>query len=185
LRRNDHSSVTTILLILLLWPGVILFSQETVLEVVESEEKLAVSAELRSASVEEVFTSLEDGLEAEIAFEIRLYERTRGILSFIGDRLVLHSQPFYRAKKNFFENTYVVNASWGMSYEFADPQDFLKLFLSIDTFELDGFRPKKGKHYYLRARIHLNHVKLAPPLNLIYILGPIGITTEWTEARIQ
>jgi hypothetical protein len=124
-------------------------------------------------------------MEAEILFHFKIYEKTRGILSILGDRLLFETQPSYRAKKNFYANTYLINTDDGQTLEFKDPGQFINRFFMIDSYLIEGFLPKRARRYYLRARVRLHHVKLQPPLNIIHIFDPLGITTDWKEESIR
>jgi hypothetical protein len=139
---------------------------------------------LESIPYKEVFTSLQDGLEAEITYQFRLYEKVEGLFSIFGDRLIGQREPSYRAHMNLYDNTYSLITGSGEKLDFKKREDFIESFFSIQILAFTDFVPETNKDYYLRARIRLNHVKLVPPLNLIYILGPIGITTDWKEVAI-
>jgi hypothetical protein len=173
-----------ILFLILLVRPLDCFSQEILLDVWQTGPKINISARLGSAPYEEVFTSLQDGLEAEIIFQFRLYQNVRGLFSIFGDRLIAERQTSYRAHMNFYDNTYSLNTSNGKKLDFKGRDEFIEDFFRIDLYTISGFALEQDKEYYLRARIRLNHVKLVPPLNLIYIFKPIGITTEWKEVRI-
>jgi len=160
------------------------FAQEIHLDARQSGESINISARLESIPYEEVFTSLQDGLEAEITFQFRLYERVGGVLAIFGDRLIGQREPSYRARMKLYDNTYSLITSNGEKLEFEKREDFVKSFFGIQMIAFSDFVPETNKDYYLRARIRLSHVKLVPPLNLIYILGPIGITTDWKEVRL-
>ncbi len=159
-------------------------SQDIQLKARHSGELLSISARLESMPYEEVFTSLQDGLEAEIIFQFRLYERVKGLFSIFGDRLRWQQEPSHRARMNLYDGTYSLITSSGEKLDFEKREDFIESFSSIQIQAPYIFDPKEKKDYYLRARIRLNHVKLVPPLNLIYILGPIGFTTEWKELAV-
>ena len=161
-----------------------IFPQEIHLDARQLGESVNISARLESIPYKDVFTSLQDGLEAEITFQIRLYEKVGGVLSIFGDRLIGQREPSYRAHMNLYDNTYSLITSSGEKLEFKKREDFIESFFGIQMIAFSDFVPEMNKVYYLRARIRLSHVKLVPPLNLIYILGPIGITTDWKEIRI-
>lgn len=161
-----------------------IFPQEIHLDARQLGESVNISARLESIPYKDVFTSLQDGLEAEITFQFRLYEKVGGVLSIFGDRLIGQREPSYRAHMNLYDNTYSLITSSGEKLEFKKREDFIESFFGIQMIAFSDFVPEMNKVYYLRARIRLSHVKLVPPLNLIYILGPIGITTDWKEIRI-
>lgn len=160
------------------------FPQEIQLNAQQSGERVNISATLESIPYKEVFTSLQDGLEAEITFQFRLYEKVRGFFSIFGDRLIGQQEFYYRAHMNFYDNTYSLIRSSGEKLDFKKREEFIESFFGIQMLAFPEFAPESDKVYYLQARIRLNHVKLVPPLNLIYILGPIGITTDWKVVTI-
>ena len=161
-----------------------IFPQEIHLDARQLGESVNISARLESIPYKEVFTSLQDGLEAEITFQFRLYEKVGGVFAIFGDRLIGQREPSYRAHMKLYDNTYSLITSSGEKLEFKKREDFVKSFFGIQIIAFSDFVPETNKDYYLRARIRLSHVKLIPPLNLVYILGPIGITTDWKEVRL-
>jgi hypothetical protein len=158
--------------------------QDIELKAEQSNGLLSVSARLESMPYGELFTSLQDGLEAEIIFQLRLYQKAKGLFSILGDRLRWQQEPSHSARMNLYDGTYSLIASSGEILNFERREDFIESFSSIRIQAPYSFEPENRGDYYLRARIRLNHVKLVPPLNLIYILGPIGFTTDWKEMAI-
>ena len=57
---------------------------------------------------QEVLASLWDGLRAEITFQLRLYRRNRGLLSFLGDRLLAEQRVVQTAAFDVYENRYKI-----------------------------------------------------------------------------
>ena len=182
-KRNSKKiePLLPLIAVVLLSIGATVHTQETVLSLQQIEDRLLVSAYLRNAPFEDVTISLDDGLEAEIYFQLRLYEKSQGLFAFLGDKLVVERQPHYRARRDFFNSRYVLVTQTGEELFFATREALFKEFVKIESYELTSFQPEAGKHYYLRARIRLNHVKLVPPLNLIYLFYSTGIATDWHE----
>ncbi|HUV06671.1 MAG TPA: hypothetical protein VMX75_03010, partial [Spirochaetia bacterium] len=112
---------------------------------------LEVSAALDPAPYREVLTSLSDGLEAEIQFQFRIYEKVDDLFSIFGDRLLIERHPTYRARMDFFENAYVITSSDGTTHETNGQASFIENFFQIDSYPLESFEPERGKRYYLRA----------------------------------
>ncbi len=186
LRTSSRKSELRRLILVLTFvcPLSYIFPQEIQLDARQSGESVNISARLESIPYKEVFSSLQDGFEAEITFQFRLYEKVRGLFSIFGDRLMGQHESSYRAHMNFYDNIYSVITSSGEKLDFKKREQFIESFFGIQIFAFSNFAPESDKVYYLRARIRLNHVKLVPPLNLIYLLGPIGITTDWKEVTI-
>ena len=178
------SIVTKSVLFLIVNTGLMCYSQETHVVLYQKPDHLLVTAFLEDAPVAEVLTSLDDGLEAEIFFQFRLYEKAKGLFAFLGDKLTIEKQPYYRARKNFYDNTYVIIHSDGSETGHKSSEEFVDHFLRIESYELADFATPAEKGYYLRSRIRLNHAKLVPPLNLIYLFYSVGVSTDWNESMI-
>ena len=90
LRTNSRKSELRRLILVLTFvcPLSCIFPQEIQLDARQSGESVNISARFESIPYKEVFTSLQDGLEAEITFQFRLYEKVRGLFSIFGDRLI-------------------------------------------------------------------------------------------------
>ena len=69
--------------VVLLFVGRTAYTQETTLALQHKNSRLLVSAYLEKAPLEDVTISLDDGLEAEIYFQLRLYEKSQGLFAFL------------------------------------------------------------------------------------------------------
>ena len=146
---------------------------------------ISVSVILECDCQDMVFQSLEDGLEAEVVFEIRLYKEGTGFFSHWGGRLVAEKTVSYVARKDFFEDTYLIESTEGDTTSISDPEAFNKRFYRVSHIELGDLESdNKGEHYLL-ARARLTHVKLMPPLAIITLFRPLGIATEWHRKEIK
>jgi hypothetical protein len=159
-------------------------AQEIELSIEKKQHELFISITLLTLNEIKILNSLDEGLEVEIFFQVRLYEKMPEIISFLGDRVILEKKPQYIAYKNLFENLYIIkNGEQAVTY--ANKSEFIKAFFSLKDFFIDSNEIYPDKKYYIRARVHLNHVKLDPPLNLISLFYPVGFITNWAEFPLK
>jgi len=124
-----------------------IFPQKIHLDAQQLGEGVNISARLESIPYKEVFTSLQDGLEAEITFQFRLYEKVRGVFAIFGDRLIGQREPSYRAHMKLYDNTYTLITSSGEKLEFKKREDFVKSF----------FHGSSTSALIRQYFVHLNH----------------------------
>ncbi len=163
----------------------LIFSQEVLLTVESSYYSVNVSSKLELDYIEEVLDSLNNGFEAEIFFEFRLYEKASGFLSFLGDRLLIEEKSYYIAEIDIFEKTYIITTNEKEVFTYDTEAEFIKNFFEIDSNLLYSDLWDDEKEYYVLARIQLNHVKLVPPLDLISLFYSTGIITDWAEIKLN
>ena len=146
---------------------------------------VVVEMELKSYDINDVLDSLNRGFEAEIFFEVRLYEKAAGFLSFFGDKLVTEEKLYYTAGIDIFEKNYNITTDSGEIYVYNTEKEFVENFFKISLYTLQDDIPDQGKEYYVLGRIQLNHVKLVPPLDLISLFSSTGIITDWVEVQLD
>jgi len=147
--------------------------------------QLVVTARLENVKEEEILSALEQGLESEIVYHFRLFERTTGIFSFLGDRLLSQEAIGFTASLDRFNNTYVIDPTQGEPRLFKEKNDFLCRFLELEAHAFSEFQPEPDKQYYLRARIQLTPAVISGPLSIILLFFRTGITTEWIELAVE
>ena len=162
-----------------------IYSQEVLLTVESGYSSVNVSSKLESDCIEEVLDSLNNGFEAEIFFEFRLYEKADGFLSFLGDKLLIEEKSYYIAEIDIFEKTYIITSNENEVFTCDTEAEFIKKFFEIDSNLSRGDLWDDEKEYYVLARIQLNHVKLVPPLDLISLFYSTGIITDWAELKLN
>lgn len=161
------------------------YSQEISVRLDRKEQGLDITAGLEGVNFDKVITSLEDGLESEIFFEFRLYEKSQGFFSFLGDKLIIDKTPHYTARINYLDKTYNIFTEEGKILTFEQKENFINQFSKIESYRLTDFPFEENRSYYIRARIRLNHVKLVPPLNIISLFHRISVTTKWKQVEIK
>jgi hypothetical protein len=174
----------TVLFFLFVFPAYTAVAQDISFYAVENPEFWEISAHLDGVQTDEVIANLEDGLEAEIFFQFRLYERVRGFFSFFGDRLIIQANPYNRASLDRFNNAYVIKSGDREPCFYNEEEAFLHSFFRLDAFKIEDFNPEEGKEYYLLARIRLNRIRLTGPLNIINLFFNTGTSTEWRELNL-
>jgi hypothetical protein len=156
-------------------------AQEARFQIQHRQDELIVSGRLDGVKSEEILSALEEGLESEITFQIRVYEKAEGFFSFFGDKLIIQDAPAFRANLDRLANRYVIKPLQGEESLFSDKNAFLTDFLRLDGYTLAGFEPQSGKEYYLLARIRLVPARLIGPLAIISLFFRTGHTTDWQE----
>ena len=146
---------------------------------------LEVSITLKGGDAEQVIASIQDGLKSEIVFQARLYERNRGLFSFLGDRLFVERKVVQVAYFDFFEDMYVVESELKGTRKYEQREEFMRDFFQLADLRLQDMRDLKREpgSYYILARIRLDPVRLVPPLNIISLFYSSAVT-PWQEIQI-
>jgi hypothetical protein len=135
---------------------------------------------------EPVLESLREGLKAEIVFELRLYRRQRGLLAFLGDRLVLARRISQVASFDPFEDRYLIQREGRTSGRYAEGQAFLTAFLGLRDVRLAELQRPAVGGYYVLARAQLMPVKFVAPLSIITLFSRSTVhTSPWSETAID
>lgn len=158
---------------------------ELILSVNITSEWVKGAVKAEALDTGRIVSSLEEGLTAEIIFQFRVYKISRGLFSFIGDRLVVEKKFSYIAFKDFFLNQYVIRES-GTSFRYFETiDDFIDNYSIISGCYLIETGKINPYDYYILARVSSNPVKLEPPLHIIALFAPIGKTSRWAEYRFS
>jgi hypothetical protein len=144
------------------------------------------SAERGVSASQDVLTSLWDGLRAEIAFQLRLYRRNRGLFAFLGDRLLTERRVYQIASFDFYENRYKIQRGGRIAGEYSGEAEFLAAFFSLPEIELGEIELGEEQDYYLLARVRMMPVKIIAPLNIITLFSTDTVfITSWVEAELN
>ena len=98
----------------------------------------------------EVLAALEEGLAAEIQFQLRLYRRQRWPFAFLGDRLVSELRLVRTARYDRFERRYRLESPGAAEARFTDSGGFLEDFFRLGPLAL-GTLAAAGRFGVLRA----------------------------------
>ncbi len=132
----------------------------------------------------EVLAALEEGLAAEIQFQLRLYRRQRRPFTFLGDRLVSELRLLRTARYDRFERRYCILSPGAPEDRFEEPQAFLQAFFRLGPLALGGPPAEEGAAYYVQSRARLAPVKIVPPLKLITLFFPQA-ASPWLRAELR
>jgi hypothetical protein len=144
-----------------------------------------ISATVVSLDHEKVLDSVTDGLEVRITFEFRLYEKTGGLLGFLGDRLLDERRLRRSASMDFFADQYVVTDDQGHKTPFIREADFVRFLSRLPscTLEYQGGHTET-ETLYVMARARIDYVTLDPPLNIVNLFTTTAVTTDWQRTRV-
>jgi len=90
---------------------------------------------------EELLSTLREGLESRITFTLRAFERSAGLLSLLGDRLLAEKTVARSAYFNFLDGTYIVEESDGARAAYTDLAALLTGFFSARGVALPAAAP--------------------------------------------
>jgi hypothetical protein len=145
------------------------------------EGRVVVSLAYADPRAGEVLAALEEGLAAEIQFQLRLYRRQRRLLTFLGDHLVAELRLARTARYDRFERRYCIQSPGAAEVRFEEAGDFLQEFFTLGPLAL-GAAPA-GAGYYVQSRVRLTPVKIVPPLKLITLFYP-PVSSPWLRREL-
>jgi len=129
---------------------------------------------------QELVSSLQQGMEARIVFTLRLYQRRRGVIPFLGDKLILETHVARSAFWDFLDRTFVVESDDGSRAAYPTAAELLQGFLTVRNFPVSTVLPSSGEERYVTARARLEPVRLMPPLTIVTLAGAAAsYTTPW------
>ncbi len=140
------------------------------------------------AQRQDVLRSLERGLRSEIAIELRLYERTRGLAAILGDRLVWETVLTRVLRRDPIALHYVLEETADRVERpprIADTVDeLLDPFFAVEEARLqpDGVDPAR---LYVGARYRLSPVQIAGSLRIVALFFDVGSRrSAWTTMEL-
>ena len=146
-----------------------------------------VNASLRFSDPrrEEVLAALDEGLAAEVHFQLRLYRRLQGRLAFLGDRLLAERRIAQTARYDRFAERYVIERQGMRVGEFSEPAAFLEAFCSLQEFPVGRLSGPPPVRHYLLGRVRLYPVRVVFPLSLITLFLPkLAVDSRWLEQEL-
>jgi hypothetical protein len=132
----------------------------------------------------EVLAALEDGLAAEIQFQLRLYRRQRGPFAFLGDRLASELRLVRTARYDRFERRYSLQSPGEAEARFEEAGGFLKAFFALGPLALGELPAGDTAEYYVQSRVRLTPVKIVYPLKLITLFYPQA-SSPWLRKELS
>ena len=131
----------------------------------------------------EVLAALEEGLAAEIQFQLRLYRRQRWPFAFLGDRLVSELRLVRTARYDRFERRYCTQSPGAAEARFTDSAGFLEEFFRLGPLALGTLASRDASEYYVQSRVRLAPVKIVYPLKLVTLFFPQG-PSPWLRKEL-
>lgn len=145
---------------------------------------LVVSLALPDPPAKEILARLGEGLESEIRYDIRVYQKATGPFHFLGDRFIGEVHPSYEARWDEFSREFIVTAANRRVHRFASESAFVAYFFSLSHYATGIVLPS-GRPCYMLTSIEVNATKLVPPLNMISLLVPLERhTTAWERTPL-
>ena len=155
------------------------------LRVVVVDSQVGVSLDYRDPRREQVLKALEEGLTAEIQFQLRLYRRQPGLLRFLGDRLIVERRIAQTARYDSFEGRYRIRRQDRELAAYSEPGEALEAFCSLSDFPLADLSKEEPGEYYVAVRARLTPVKMVAPLSLITLFLPrLAFSSPWLEGGV-
>ena len=104
------------------------------------------------------------GETSQVSFEVRLFRKTTGLLSFLGDELIEEHQDTYYGSYDPFYKMFHLESS-DNALDFLQEESFFSAFRSYYT---SFVQPQaEASRIYVKARITFTPRKLMPPLNVL------------------
>ena len=146
-----------------------------------------LSAVFRLPSSRDILEPIGSGLKSRAVYTLQLVEPRAGLLSFLGETVVLEKTVSIVGYEDFFENVYVLEDEAGRRTTFTREDDFVTAFASLSRYPLDEFVGDRGSAgSFLRLRVKVYPVQLIAPLTPIYLLSSSGvIESEWVKVGLH
>lgn len=174
-----------LLVLLLALPAAGLEGQDLSLSLLREGTFVRAAAVFRWDKEEELSSTLREGLESRITFTLRAFEKNKGLLALLGDRLLAETTLARSAYYNFLDGTYVVEEADGTRVSYGDVGTLLPGFFSVRGVTVLGARPGRRGGWYVAARVQFEPVRLMPPLTIVSLAGAAAThTSEWVRAEI-
>ncbi len=147
---------------------------------------LYVSSLFVPVETKDLLSGLKRGLTAEIVFQFRLYKKNRGIVSFLGDRLVGEMKEERIAKYDVFEKRFCVYSDGKLLGQAKTALDFIDIFFQLQDFKFGIVNEREIDDIYLHGKVTYIPVKLKPPINIVMFFTSLGnISTKWRKIEIE
>ena len=187
-RRNRPPALPPILLAGLLMTLAIAPSGAQSLELGVGIQPDGIHANLwfRWNKEQELVSSLRDGMEARIVFQLRVYQHRGALLPFLADKLLVETRVGRSAFWDFLDRKFVVEADDGSRTAYTSAPELLVGFLTLVDFPVSRQPPSASDGQYVIARARLEPVRLMPPLSIVTIAGAAAsYTTPWERRNAQ
>jgi hypothetical protein len=184
-RRSRPGVLPVLALLALLAPAAAARAQGLSLLVEHDDVVVRARAVFHWDRGEELASTLREGLESRIIFTLRVFEKTPGLRSLLGDRLLAERTVTRAVYFSFLDADWVVEQSNGGRAAFAVLDEALAEFFAVQSGALLLLRPGQAGRCYAAAQVQFDPVRLMPPLTIVSLAGAGGrVTTPWVRAEI-
>lgn len=145
-------------------------SLEISVERSSTESPVFLSGRVVDAPEDELWESVDQGFQVEVAYTVRLYRESTGLFRFLGDRIIEDIKPARIGEFDPFTKLYLIHdTGTGRTIRSNDRNAFLEDLLRIDRIPLEI--PRERGSYYILAGAEISPIKLKPPLTILSIFS--------------
>ncbi len=166
----------------MLIPILFLYSSEPQLRYILNPQSIEIDYRMPAEVFDPLFSSLARGEIAEITYDFRLFNKSRGILSLLGDKMLADRSIVYRIRYDELNSGYILSSG---DDELFFP-GFEELREKIRCAQITLTRPDSSEtdNLYIRLRAAIIPRKLVAPFTILEpFLGSRHIKKEWKEYR--
>ena len=132
-----------------------------------SSDLIEITMSMEDLPLSELKDLLASGETSRIEFEARLFQKRRGILSFVGDQVLETQNRYHRIRYDRINQVFTLETPSGTKYY----RSFTSLIRPFRTTRFT-FRLREDGECYLKTRVILVYRELVPPFNLLESIFP-------------
>jgi len=186
LKKSSAFKTAILVLIFFLHPS-LLFSLEFDHSIYQQDNRIILILQISDFPVDEVQQVFRTGQTSQVQFEVRLFNESEGVWSFLGDQLLEEKSIIHNGSYDPFSNMYRLEITTQNNLmetqNYLEAASFFSAFRSVRII----FQDPSARHsrVYLRLRVKLTPRLLIPPLNLLEpFLIDHQLTSGWTRIPI-
>lgn len=186
LKKSSAFKAAILVLIFSLHPA-LLFSLEIDHSIYQQDDRIILILQITDFPVDEVRQVFRTGQTSQVQFEVRLFNKSEGVWSFLGDQLLEEQRIIYNGRYDPFSKMYRLETSTQNKLtetrEYLETANFFSALRSVRI----SFQEPAAHHsmIYLRFRVKFTPRLLIPPLNVLEpFLINHQVTTGWTQVPI-
>lgn len=154
-----------------------------------SSDSLEINVHVRDIPLSDIHSYLSEGETSKIRYEIRLFQKRRGILSLLGDRMLADQTRELAVRYDRLSSNYVLSKA-GKEFDFTSfaslMQAYSSIHFSFENFSENTKDEKGAEEFYFRSRITLFVRTLTPPFTLLEPFLPKTYErSSWEETPLR
>ena len=186
LKKSSVFKAYILVLIFSLHP-VLLFSLEIDHSIYQQDDRIVLILQLTDFPVDDVQQVFRTGQTSQVQFEVRLFNESKGVWSFLGDQLLEEQNIIYNGSYDPFSNMYRLETTTenklAETREYLEAASFFSAFRSV-RISFQHPSPHRSMAYF-RLRVKFTPRLLMPPLNVLEpFLIDHQLTSGWTQIPI-